>query len=53
MPTYKIRYTFNGTGEVFIDAKSPKKAKELFYEGQFSDQQEDGYDYEIEEVIKQ
>ena len=50
MPQYKVNYTFNGTGSVMIEADTPERAEEMFYEGEFNDEEEDGTDYEVHNV---
>ena len=52
MPQYKLTYTFNGTGSVLINADNPELAEEMFYEGDFNDEVEDGSDYEVDQVVE-
>ena len=53
MPQYKLTYTFNGVGVVLIDADNSEQAEDMFYDGEFDNEQEDGSDYEINQVVKQ
>ena len=53
MPQYLIKYTFNGFGEVFVDADNAEQAEDMFFDGEFDDEKEDGTDYEISKVIEQ
>lgn len=50
MPRYTISYSFNGYGDVVIEADNEDSARDLFYDGDYSDQNEDGDNYEISRV---
>ena len=52
MPKYKLSYTFDGVGAVIIDADNAEDAEEKFFEGDFSDEQEDGSNYEVADVVE-
>ena len=52
MPTYKIKYYFDGNGEVEIQAKTKDEAREAFFEGQFENEREYGENYNIENITK-
>ena len=44
---YTIKYYFDGYGEVEIEAESRDEAKEKFYDGEFTDEDEWGENYEV------
>ena len=50
MKTYKIQYNFEGTGSCIVKAESEEKARELFYEGEYKDDNECGENYNIDFV---
>jgi len=52
MPKFKVNYTFEGSGVVEIEADNAAEAREKFYEGEFSDEKEDGQNYEVDTVEK-
>ena len=52
MTKYKIQYYFDGNGEVEIEAKSKDEAREMFFNGEFSKEQEWGENYNIEEIVE-
>jgi len=47
---YKIKYFFDGNGEVFVNAKSFEEAKEKFFDGEFKKEKEWGDSYNIDQV---
>ncbi len=52
MKKYKIKYIFDGLGDVKIEAKTSHEAREKFFNGDFSneDDNEGGENYTIEDV---
>ena len=50
MTKYIIKYYFDGNGEVKVKAKSKEEAKEMFFDGNFVDEEEWGENYNIEAV---
>lgn len=52
MTKYRIHYKFDGMGYVDIEAKNKEKAEELFCEGEFSDEVEEGDNSLIVETEK-
>ena len=50
MKKYKVRYYFDGTGDVIIEAKNKRDAENKFYEGEFSDENEWGENYAVDLV---
>ena len=50
MPIFKIYYSFNGLGDVEIQAKNEEEAREKFYSGDFKDEDESGENYVIESI---
>ena len=50
MKNYKIRYYFDGRGEVIIEAETEEEAEEIFLKGQWGDEDEWGEDYTIEDI---
>ena len=40
MPKYKVKYSFDGNGEVIIKAKNKQAAEKLFREGGYDDKTE-------------
>jgi hypothetical protein len=52
MKNYKIRYYFDGSGEVVVKAKDEEEARDMFFEGQWENEKEWGEDYQIEEITK-
>jgi len=51
MPKYKVSYTYDGVGYAIIDADTPEQAEEKFFEGEFSDEKEDGSNYEVDGTL--
>ena len=49
---YRVKYYFDGKGYVDIKAKNEKEAEDLFFKGDFDNQNEWGESYEIEEIEK-
>ena len=49
MPNYKISYSFDGNGEVLVEAKDEEEAKDKFFSGEteFESENEWGESYEI------
>ena len=47
MPKFKIKYFFEGDGEVEVEAKDEEEAQQLFYDGEWEEAQEGGENYEI------
>jgi len=47
---YKVRYFFDGTGEVAIEAKSKKEAEDKYLKGDWSSEKEWGDSYNIDKV---
>jgi hypothetical protein len=52
MNIFKITYSFDGQGEVFIDANSESEAEAKFYSGEFSGEKETGQNYSPEFIQK-
>ena len=52
MPKFKINYYFDGVGQVEVEANSAEEAREMFFNGVFSDEEEWGENYNIENVIE-
>lgn len=52
MKTFKIKYYFDGNGEVFVKAKNKEEAENLFFEGEYElkDDSEWGDNYNIEAI---
>lgn len=50
MPKYTIHYYFDGRGEVVVEAKSKKEARDIFYNGEFENEHEWGEEYNIQEI---
>lgn len=44
---YTIKYCFDGYGKVEIEAESRDEAEEKFYDGEFTDEDEWGENYEV------
>ncbi len=44
---FTVKYYFDGIGKVDIEAQSAKEAEELFYEGNFSNEEEYGEEYTV------
>ena len=47
---YKINYYFDGNGEVMVEAKNKKEAKDKFFEGEFESEEEWGEQYNINSI---
>ena len=47
MKKYTVKYTFDGSGEVIIEANSKAEAEEMFYEGEFENEREWGETYDF------
>jgi len=52
MNTYKISYTFDGHGEVAIQAKSKKQAEKIWRSGEFEKEDEWG-EYSFLESVEE
>ncbi|HSA07650.1 MAG TPA: hypothetical protein P5556_10790 [Candidatus Gastranaerophilales bacterium] len=52
MPKFKINYYFDGNGSVEVEAKNEDEAREMFFNGDFSDEEEWGENYNIENIQK-
>jgi len=52
MPKYLIQYYFDGQGEVEVEAKSKKDAKDMFFDGEWENEKEWGENYNVEEISK-
>ncbi len=52
MSKYRVKYFFDGFGEVLIEANNKKEAEEKFDEGEFNeeDDKEWGENYEIDNM---
>jgi len=50
---YLVSYYFDGSGEVWIEAKNRKQAEEKFYEGEFWNEKEWGETYCFDHIINQ
>ncbi len=50
MPIFKIYYSFNGLGDVEIQAKNKEEAEKKFYGGDFKNEDEVGENYVIESI---
>ncbi len=50
MPKYKLSYYFDGHGEVEIKANTKEEATQMWHDGIFSDEEEYGEEYQIDEV---
>lgn len=52
MKTYIVKYSFSGTGECILDAKSQKDAEKKFYDGDYDagNDTESGQGYDIDSV---
>ena len=50
MPKYIIRYFFDGTGEVSVEAENEKEARAQFFQGDFENENEWGDSYNIDRV---
>lgn len=46
---YKIEYSYDGKGEVFIEAQSLQRAKEKFFDGEY--EQKDDHDLSTDYFI--
>jgi len=47
---YRIDYNFDGYGTAYIYATSEEEANEMFYDGNYEDQEESGDNYEISDT---
>jgi hypothetical protein len=49
---FKVSYYFDGNGEVIVEAKSEKEARDLFFSGEtdFETEKEWGEQYQIAEI---
>lgn len=47
---FLISYYFDGNGEVEVDAENEEQAREMFFGGEFSDENEWGGQYNIEKI---
>lgn len=47
---YKIKYYFDGYGQVEIEAKTKDEAKENFFNGEYKQENEYGENYEIDNI---
>lgn len=52
MPKFKINYYFDGNGSIEVEAENEDQAREMFYDGVFSDEEEWGENYNIEKISK-
>ena len=50
MDEFKVKYYFDGRGEMTIEANNEDEAREKFFNGIFSDEEEWGENYNIESV---
>ena len=44
---FKVYYSFDGNGEVEIEAKDEDEAREMFFEGEFKNEKEGGETYDF------
>jgi len=47
---FTINYYFNGNGKVNVKAKNEEEARELFFEGNFENEEEWGDQYQIDNI---
>lgn len=45
---FKIKYYFDGYGSVEVEAKNREKAEEMFFDGEFENEEEHGDQYTID-----
>lgn len=50
MKKFRVIYYFDGNGEVEIEAETAEEARELFFEGEFSDEEEWGENYNVDRI---
>jgi len=50
MKTFTINYYFDGNGSVNVKAKNEEEAKELFFQGDFTNEEEWGENYNIKNI---
>ena len=50
MKKYKIKYTFEGNGEVEVMAENEEEARKKFFEGEFDNEEEWAESYEMDKV---
>lgn len=50
MKKYKVKYTFEGNGEVEVIAENEEEAREKFFEGEFDNEKEWAESYELDKV---
>lgn len=50
LKSYIIQYSFNGFGNCEVSARNKEEAKEMFFNGEFSDDEEGGENYTIDFV---
>jgi len=53
MAMFKVEYSFDGFGSCLIEAEDEDAAKEAYYEGNFTeDEEDDGQNYEAQKIYR-
>jgi hypothetical protein len=50
MPKYKMLYSYSGSGKTIIEADNQEEAEEMFYDGDYSPDDEENFSNDIIEI---